>query len=104
MNEIMATDVAVAILSGRLDDDLDIIRDAMKTRKSAKAASLKDSLSVGDRVRFISGRPKYLIGLEAIVRSKKQKRIGIEFVDKVAAGRFGYGTVTASPDMLEPIN
>ena len=36
-------------------------------------------------------------------RKTLQKRIGIEFVDKIAARKFGYGTVTASPDMIERI-
>lgn len=101
--EITGTTVASAILNGQLDDDFDIIKEAMNQRRESKNQLLKASLKVGDRVRFISGRPKYLVGLEAIVRSKKQKRIGIEFVDKTAAGRFGYGTVTASPDMIEKI-
>jgi len=96
-------DVATAILNGKLDDDFETIREAMKQRKDAKNALMKASLNIGDRVRFISGSPKYLIGLEAIVRSKKQTRIGIEFVDKVAARKFGFGTVTARPDMIELI-
>ena len=100
---ITTTTVATAILNGQLDDGFDMIREAMKQRKDARAAILKASLRVGDRVRFINGSPKYLIGLEAVVRNKKQKRIGIEFVDKGAAGRFGYGIVNASPSMVEPI-
>jgi hypothetical protein len=100
---ITATEVATAILNGKLDGEFDTIREAMKQRKDAQSAILKASLKIGDRVRFISGSPKYLIGLEAIVRDKKQKRIGIEFVDKIAAKRFGYGVVTCTPSMVEPI-
>ena len=100
---ITVTDVVSKILSGEFDDNFDVIREAIQQRKDAKASILKASLNIGDRVRFISGSPKYLIGLEAVVKSKRQKRIGIEFVDKIAAGRFGYGVVTASPSMVEPI-
>lgn len=92
-----------AILSGAVDDDFDTIREALKQRKDAKGSILKASLKVGDHVKFVSGSPKYLIGLEAIVRNKKRTRIGIEFVDKVAAKRFGYGVVTCTPNMIEPL-
>jgi hypothetical protein len=100
---VNVTQVVGAIVSGSLDDDFDTIREAMKQRRDSKAAILKASLKVGDHVKFVSGSPKYLIGLEAIVRNKKQKRLGIEFVDKAAAGRFGHGIVTASPSMIEPM-
>ena len=103
MTEITATAIATAILNGKLDGEFETIREAMKQRKDAQASILKASLKIGDHVKFVSGSPKYLIGLEAIVRSKKQKRIGIEFVDKAAAGRFGHGIVTASPSMIEPL-
>jgi len=97
------TQVVGAIVSGELDDSFDTIREAMKQRKDSKSAILKSTLKIGDHVKFVNGSPKYLIGLEAVVRNKKQKRIGIEFVDKVAAGRFGHGIVNASPSMIEPM-
>lgn len=100
---ITGMDVATEILNGSLDNDFETIREAMKQRQDAKSALMKASLNIGDRVRFVNGRPKYLIGLEAIVKDKRQKRIGIEFVDKAAAGKFGYGTISASPDMIERI-
>lgn len=98
-----STDVTTAILNGALDDNFEAIREAMKQRNKSRAAILKANLKIGDRVRFIDGSPKYLIGLIAIVRSKKRTKIGIEFVDKIAARRFGHGVVTASPDMVEPV-
>lgn len=103
MTTLTIKEITAAIINGTLDDDFDQIREAMRARKEVQSALLKASLQIGDKVRFISGSPKYLIGLEAIVRSKKQKRIGIEFIDKIAAGRFGHGVVTASPNMIEPI-
>lgn len=54
MSELTATSVASAILNGSLDDSFDVIREAMKQRKDAKASILKASLNVGDRVKFVA--------------------------------------------------
>jgi hypothetical protein len=97
------TQVVGAIINGALDDDIDTIREAIKSRRDMKAQILKATLKVGDKVTFVSSNPRYLQGLTATVVAKKQKRVSIQFDDKLAAGRFGHGPVNASPNMLEPI-
>lgn len=104
MSQITFEQVAEAILNGVADGQEQRVYDLVKQRRgvltSIKAASLKE----GDIVvtnRTIS--PKYIQGLKARVLDVKQTRAEIEFLDKAAAGKFGYGPVRAPLSCLEQV-
>ena len=91
------------ILHGTLDDDLDNLTLAIRERKDTISRRSFYTINVGDKVNFISGRPKYLIGQTATVVAKKQKNLSIEFDDKQAVRKYGYGPVTCPPSMVEKV-
>jgi len=59
-------------MSGEYDKSLDEFKDAIHERRRAVAYSALHSMRPGDRVIFTSGRPRYLIGVEATVVKIKQ--------------------------------
>lgn len=65
------------ILGGSHDDLLDVIQDAIKTRKDAVARTRSSLLRVGDRVRTTNVRPKYLSGVTGVIESKGNTSIRV---------------------------
>lgn len=75
--------LALGIINGDFDEDLDRIRDAIRTREKALLSTKAFSFRVKDRVRFNDhARPKYLVGIEGVVEKVNQSslvvRIGKE--------------------------
>lgn len=100
--------VVSAIIDGDLDDDLESIESAIRSR--SKLTSLKKAamFKTGDKVRFVKGSPKYLLGLSAVIIRKKQKNFVIKFDEFDSEGKPQYrgrftGQVTCGPDLLEKI-
>lgn len=100
-----AAEIRDAILSGAADGKTDMIYDAIKRRRAALASELRHELSPGDEVRIQGLRPAYINGLHAEVVKVKQTRADVRIIDahRVAAKRFGHGTVTAPLTALVPV-
>lgn len=76
------------VMSGDVDEELDVLTEAIKERKQQIVANFRLTLSVGDRVRFNDlTRPKYLQGVEATLIEKLQKNIVVLLDEPV--GKFG---------------
>ena len=105
MSSISIDDIITAILTGRLDEDLDDIERRIQHRKKDLSREQLLELSPGDIVEFHGqARPKYLHGLRAEVIEPKQSRVHVRIIpeDRAKARRFGHGTVIAYPAHLRP--
>lgn len=65
------TQVVTAIVTGAVDGDLDAINQALRDRykivRAQKSAIAAATVKVGDKVRIVNLRPKYLAGLTGTV-------------------------------------
>jgi hypothetical protein len=88
-HNIKAADVITAIMNGDVDDELGIIRDAVRQRERAVGEIVRLLIKPGTRVRLKNLSPKYLNGLEATVSTRPQrgKRIPVELDESIP--RFG---------------
>ena len=93
--------IKTAIILGELDADLDNIATAIKTRRGMQAGELRDSLKVGDKVKFIDTvKPTYLRGMVSTVVKLNQKRIVIDLGQRT--GRFS-GRITTPVSLIEKV-
>jgi hypothetical protein len=93
--------VKTAIICGELDADLENIKTAIATRKGMLDLVMKNSLSVGDKVKFNNAvKPTYLRGMIATVVKLNRERIVIEL--PAAAGRFK-GRITTPVSLVEKV-
>jgi hypothetical protein len=90
-----ADTVIKSILTGEYDQQLAQIRSAVMERKERIDLTRGRSLRIGDRVRIISGRPRYFIGSIATVTDVMQTYIRIK-IDK-DVGRFSAGADIRCP-------
>lgn len=75
-------EVIAEILAGDHDAKLDEIRSALDTRREVMGRVKFREFNDGDKVRIVEPcRPKYLVGCEATLIRKKQKKVVIEFDD-----------------------
>ena len=95
--------VVNAIITGKMDDGLDQLFEAIRFRRSARNIVKAMSFNVGQKVRFVKGRPKYLIGLTAIITKLNNKTVSICFEDKKAAGKFGLGPIRCPFSLIETV-
>ena len=94
--------VTNAIIDGDFDTDLDNISDVIKSRREIQTMKKAATFKVGDKVKFVNGRPKYLVGLTATIVRKKQKNFEIKFDDGQDTGKYR-GNVTCPPALLEKV-
>lgn len=66
------------ILGGLHDELLDAIEEATRARRRAIATTTAALLKVGDTVRTVNVRPKYLSGVTGVVTSKGAKNIRVK--------------------------
>jgi hypothetical protein len=95
------SDVITAALSGDIDEGLDGIIAACGERKKVLSRSLYYTLNIGDRVRFVNGRPKYMIGVHGTVVGKKQSKLVVDLDE--TRGRFGSKGILCPPSCLEKL-
>lgn len=101
-------EVVSAIIDGHLDGELESITNAIDTRSKVNASKRAAMLKVGDKIRFQSGRPKYLLGLYGTIVDKKQKNLVVKFDETDPNGNTQYrgkytGRVTCPPNLLEAV-
>lgn len=94
--------IVSAIIDGHLDSEIESIQNAITTRNKVNASKKAAMLKIGDKVRFVNGRPKYLVGLTATIVGKKQKNLVVKFDDGQVTGKYS-GNVTCPPNLLEAI-
>lgn len=102
---ITAQDVALAILDGRLDDDLKALADAIHARRKqvrAREAQMNALfLSKGDHVTMHGLSPKYLNDAVVEVVEVKKTRVSVKSIEGVtpmrAAQRVGSGGFCTVP-------
>jgi len=90
------------IIDGNLDSELESLTNAITERNKINNLKKASMIKVGDKVRFVKGRPKYLVGLTATVVSKKQKNFVVKFDEGQVTGKYS-GNVTCPPNLLEVI-
>jgi len=94
--------VVSAIIDGDLDTELESLTNAISERTKLNNIKKAAMFKIGDRVRFVDGRPKYLVGLTAIIVKKKQKNFVVQFDEGQNTGKYR-GNVTCPPNLLEAI-
>ena len=99
---LTAPDIALAILDGKFDGDLDALSNAIRERRKV-ADNLKGLfLRAGDRVQFNDKvRPKYLQGVKATVVRVNKTRAVIKLDDPT--GRYGTGNTTAPYAIIDKV-
>lgn len=91
------------ILSGKNDEALDAITQAVRDRRNTLDTRKGAELTIGDQVVFNSRTsPKYMIGVTATVTRKKAKKVVVEIDED--QGRFRAGSeITTSPALLDVV-
>jgi len=93
MDKLTFGDINTAIITGEFDNELDRISQSIKTRKEMLDAVLKNSLKVGDKVKFNdTTKPTYMRGMVATVTQIRRERVRVK-LDK-PTGRFQSEIVT----------
>ena len=100
-------DTVGGILNGTYDGFLDSISKAVRTREETLAEIKALTLTIGDRVRLVKVRPKYIEGTEEISKKIKRGKFGIH-VDQPCDRRINKflndeGTLSAKASILEPV-
>lgn len=93
MDKLTFGQVNTAIITGVFDTELDLINRSIKTRKDMLSAMLKNSLNIGDKVKFNdTTKPTYMRGMVATVTQIRRERVSVK-LDK-PTGRFQGEIVT----------
>jgi hypothetical protein len=91
------------ILSGTYDAQLNELSEAIKARREHLNTISFFDFKVGDKVKFNSlTRPQYLIGCEAIIKEKKQKKIVVNLVKPPVGSRFN-NNISTSVSLVEKV-
>jgi hypothetical protein len=95
--------VVSAVIDGHLDSELESLQNAIDARNKINTVKKAAMFKVGDKVRFVNGRPKYLCGLTATITGKKIKKFVIKFDEgQLPSYKYG-GAVTCPAELLEKI-
>ncbi len=93
MDKLTFGAINTAIISGEFDSELDLITRSIKTRKEMLDAMLKNSLKVGDKVKFNDNtKPTYMRGMVATVTQIRRERVSGKL--EKPTGRFQSEIVT----------
>lgn len=93
-------DLLLAIAQGQFDNHRQDIQSALSERKRRLDFQKIQALRPGDRVRFVSGRPRYIIGHTAVVVRVKSTYVDVKL--DVPVGKFGnHGTINTPMSMIE---
>jgi len=69
-------DIVAEVLSGKLDDHLSYISKTVRGRREELTSIVAASLQMGDAVKIIDIKPKYMIGVTAkIVRVNRKRAV-----------------------------
>jgi hypothetical protein len=100
---LSVTELMQDIYDGRYDtEEMDRIANAITLRKQNEARLAVSDLKVGDIVRLVSIRPKYLAGIELPVKSRRGTFVFVDIPNSPSNGRFaGAKDVKLKPGMVE---
>jgi hypothetical protein len=101
MSTITFATINTAIITGDLDESLDFIKHAIKTREEMLQGQLKRSLSIGDKVKFNDQTtPIYMRGMVATIIKINRERVVVNMDNPT--GRFR-NNVTVPFSLLEKV-
>ena len=104
---IVTTDEIIScIIDGFVDNSLDGITAAIKSRREAINSKKLFSIVVGDTVKINSlCRPKYLRGLRGRVTGINQKTVSMRILeeDKFRARKYGYGEFRTPVSLVDKV-
>lgn len=109
MTQISREDFDLAVnLVLRMDDAqysgfVKALNQMKKADRQAKAAQVLASLSKGDRVKILAGKPQYLTGRTGTIVEVRQTRLTVE-LDCGPIGKFHNGRVITPASLLEKIS
>ena len=96
------TDIIITIMAGSVDADLqrisDALRERMRQQRTTARFTVAASIKVGDTVRIVDCRPKYLVGMRAEVTGITGTQVSLRLPHPV--GRFGQ-TLKAPANLLQ---
>jgi preprotein translocase subunit YajC len=93
MEKITFKQINTGIINGEFDAELGQISQSIKIRKEMLDVQLKNSLNVGDKVRFNkSTKPVYMRGMLATVTQIRRERVSVKLDNPT--GRFQSEIVT----------
>ena len=93
-------DIVAEVLSGKLDDHLSYISNTVRGRREELTSRVAASLQMGDAVKIIGIKPKYMIGATAKIVRVNRKRAVVN-LDR-DFGRF-HGDITVPLACLQKI-
>jgi hypothetical protein len=94
------SELTTNIRSGRYDIEMDLLRQAVTDRFNALKEHRAAQHQVGDKVRLVNIRPKYMVGKIATIKSISRVRASIELDEPES--RF-HGLVKVHLINLEPV-
>lgn len=100
---IEVTELMQDIMDGKFDtEEMDRIQHAITLRKQNVQRLEAANLNIGDIIRLQNIKPKYLTGLELVVKSRRGVNVYVDFPVDPQAGRFsGAKDVKLKPSMVQ---
>lgn len=102
MANTLSPKIVRAIIDGKFDEDLERLTRAIKQRRESLVAAFYAELEVGDRIRLVHVKPKYLAGSTGIVTGFSGDRVIIDLDSAITSGRKRWSTgIRVYPSSLE---
>jgi hypothetical protein len=96
-------DLNKEILASDLDyDDVEMIYKTLDLKKKRIARKIAGTLEIGDRIILVNVRPKYLSGLQGVIREFGPNRIEVMLDRKPQGNRYGQ-ILGVKPTMVEKL-
>lgn len=101
MDKLTFGAINTAIITGEFDNELDLITRSVQTRKEMLQAAFKNTLNVGDKVKFNDQtKPTYMRGMVATIIKVNRERVVVKM--EKPTGRFA-GNITTPVSLLEKV-
>lgn len=101
--------VTAWLTSGQLDSSMDDIVQAISVRRQAINVTRQSEMQTGDRVRFVRGKPKAIIGITGTIAGKRDGKLVVTIDTQFRSRIKRYvnpadGTTTAPVSLVEQIS
>lgn len=94
----------ISIQLGELDEHEQSIRSAFAERARRKNFEKITTLKIGDRVRFVAGRPRYLIGTIGTVEKVKQSYVLVKLDAPVGKFQRAVNAPISLIELVKPVS